>query len=301
MLRRPVLAGVVVVLALLVPATDVAVLAGRVGRLQVPTVSRTAGTWVVLGLDSRADLPAGAATADFGTTSDVPGARADVVVVLRETPEGLTAISVPRDVVVGTSSGPSRLALTWLQGPRSMVEGLCALGIPTGHLVTVDLAGFAAVVDAAGGIDVDVPEPVRDPMAGLDLPHAGRRHLDGATALAFVRSRHPEHLRNGSWVPAAVDPDGRALAVGILLRALSAAAHRMPPDPVRLQSMAWVASGALGVDSATTLREVAGVSGARIDRTEVLPVGAPSGTTLARLPTDATRAAVRAAGLSCTS
>ena len=57
---------------------------------------------------------------------------------------------------------------------------------------TVDLAGFAAVVDAAGGLDVDVPPPVRDTDTGLRIDEAGAHHVDGATALAMVRSRHPE-------------------------------------------------------------------------------------------------------------
>ena len=51
-----------------------------------------------------------------------------------------------------------RLALTWLDGPSATVDALCGPGIPTDHLVTVDLAGFAAVIDTTGGPDVDVPE-----------------------------------------------------------------------------------------------------------------------------------------------
>ena len=131
-----------------------------------------------------------------------------------------TAFSVPRDVVVSTADGPGRLALSWRGGPQQTVDALCGLGIPADHLVAVDLAGFQDVVDAAGGLDVEVPVPVRDPAAGLLLTRSGRQHVDGATALALVRSRHPEHLAGGTWVPAVVDPDGRADAAGSVLRAL---------------------------------------------------------------------------------
>jgi LCP family protein required for cell wall assembly len=253
---------------------------------------------VLVGLDSRADLPAGASPSAFGSPGDVPGARADVVVVLRRTGDGLRALSVPRDVVVrGTRGG--RLALSWLAGPGSTVAGLCSLGIPTGHLVSVDLGGFAGLVDAAGGIDVEVPAPVRDPYSGLDLPVAGRRHLDGTTALALVRSRHPEHLSGGRWVPAPVDPDGRAAAAGTVLRALAAAVRADRARPWRLQGVAWAASGALGLDDGTSPAELAGLLGRPLRSAAVLPVGPPVGGTLARSPTAATRAAVRAAGLSC--
>src|SRR5688500_13662941 len=170
-------------------STDAALLTGRLERLDVVPRAGDGTTWVLVGLDSRAHLPAGAHRTAFGSTQDVPGSRADIVVVVHISDAGsTTAFSVPRDVVVDGG----RLALTWLDGPQATLDGLCGLGIPSDHLVTVDLGGFAAIVDAAGGLDVDVPRPVRDPAAGLELRVAGARHVDGATALAMVRSRHPE-------------------------------------------------------------------------------------------------------------
>jgi LCP family protein required for cell wall assembly len=285
-------------LLLVLAGTDAGLLAGRVHRVPLPAAA-AADTWVVVGLDARTDLPPGASPETFGTAAEVPGARADVVVVLTRTDGGLRALSVPRDVVVPTPAGGSRLALSWLDGPASTVAGLCRLGIPTGHLVTVDLAGFAAVVDAVGGIDVDVPGPVRDPLSGLDVPAAGRVHLGGAAALALVRSRHPEHLVDGRWAAAAPDPDGRAAEAGVVLGALAAAVRGSRARPWRLQALAWTASGALGLDRGTTPAELAGLLGAPLRSAQVLPVGPPVGGTLARFPTAATRAAVRAAGLAC--
>jgi LCP family protein required for cell wall assembly len=237
--------------------------------------------------------------ADFGTADDVPGARADVVVVVHQSDQGTSVLSVPRDVLAVTPRGPERLALSWLAGPEVTVGALCSLGIPTDHLVTVDLAGFAGVVDAAGGLDVDVPTPVRDEPAGLELTRGGRQHVDGATALAMVRSRHPEQLVDGAWVPAPVDPDGRATAAGTVLSALVGQIRGAAVRPWRLQRTAWAASGAVRVDPDTSVTELASLARADLGAVQVLPVGEPLGTAIARLPVRATSDAVRAAGMSC--
>ncbi|MCZ2816732.1 LCP family protein [Modestobacter sp. VKM Ac-2984] len=282
---------------------DAAVLAGRMGQIDVDLSGGPGDTdgrtWVLVGLDSRDRLPDGADATAFGTPDQVPGARTDVIVVVHQTDAATTVFSVPRDVVVRTDRRPGRLALTWLSGPRATVDGLCQLGIPTDHLVSVDLAGFAAVVDAAGGLDVDVPEPVRDPSAGLQLTGTGHQQVDGATALALVRSRHPEHLVDGEWVPAPVDPDGRATAAGTVLSALMTQVRSASLRPWRLQSVAWAASGALATDPGTSTGDLASLARAELDDLRVLPVGEPLGGTIARLPTADTRAAVASAGLSC--
>ena len=71
------------------------------------------------------------------------------------------------------------------------------LGIPVDHWALVDLAGFVDVVDALGGVTIDVDEHVQDRLSPPDEGGAwqafdirpGRRHLDGHEALAYVRSR----------------------------------------------------------------------------------------------------------------
>jgi polyisoprenyl-teichoic acid--peptidoglycan teichoic acid transferase len=72
------------------------------------------------------------------------------------------------------------------------------LGIPIDHYALVDLSGFVDVIDALGGVTVDVAERVRDrlspatpdgPWRSFDI-RPGRQHLDGETALAYARSRH---------------------------------------------------------------------------------------------------------------
>jgi LCP family protein required for cell wall assembly len=278
---------------------DAAVLDSRIDRFDVDLPDGPGDTWVLVGLDSRADLPAGATAKQFGTTEDVPGSRADVVLVLHETADGPEVLSVPRDVVVRTDVGAGRLALTWLDGPQATVDALCNLGIPTDHLVALDIAGFASMVDALGGLDLEVPAAVRDPYSGLLLERPGAQHVDGTTALAMVRSRHPEERVDGRWVPAPVDPDGRAETAGTVLSALADAGDRAILRPWRLQRAAWTGSDAVSVDDGTSLADLAGLATAATGPVKVLPVGDPVGDRIVRLPTDETKQAVADAGLSC--
>ncbi|HEV8165003.1 MAG TPA: LCP family protein, partial [Actinomycetota bacterium] len=65
------------------------------------------------------------------------------------------------------------------------------------HYALVDLKGFVDVVNALGGVTVEVTKPIRVEVdrLGTEGPRPafvlqpGRRHLNGYTALAYVRSR----------------------------------------------------------------------------------------------------------------
>jgi polyisoprenyl-teichoic acid--peptidoglycan teichoic acid transferase len=72
------------------------------------------------------------------------------------------------------------------------------LGIPIHYYAMVTLDGFVGVVDALGGVTMDVPKTIIDPT----YPHedgsvvrieivAGRHHFDGHMALAYARIRRP--------------------------------------------------------------------------------------------------------------
>jgi LCP family protein required for cell wall assembly len=71
------------------------------------------------------------------------------------------------------------------------------LGLPIDHYALVDLKGFVDVVDALGGVTVEVTKPIRVEVdrLGTEGPQPayvlqpGRRHMGGFTALAYVRSR----------------------------------------------------------------------------------------------------------------
>lgn len=84
----------------------------------------------------------------------------------------------------------------WFNAVKGAVGEL--LGIPIHFYAMVTLNGFVGVVDALGGVTIDVPKTIVDPT----YPHEdgsvvrieireGRQHLDGHMALAYARIRRP--------------------------------------------------------------------------------------------------------------
>ncbi|MER3418835.1 MAG: hypothetical protein C4343_07060, partial [Chloroflexota bacterium] len=74
------------------------------------------------------------------------------------------------------------------------------VGVRLDGAVVVNLAGFVRLVDAVGGLWIDVPARLYDPNYPLEDGSGhivldirpGCRHLDGRFALAYARSRHQD-------------------------------------------------------------------------------------------------------------
>jgi LCP family protein required for cell wall assembly len=71
------------------------------------------------------------------------------------------------------------------------------LNVPIDYYVALNFAGFEQIIDAAGGVDIDVPAPIDDPAypgPNYSYMHihfdAGFQHMDGAQALQYARTRH---------------------------------------------------------------------------------------------------------------
>ena len=264
---------------------DVAVLVHRPTRVDIAmpsTSSPTAGeTWLILGTDSRATVPGDQNR--YGTTQDVEGSRADVIALMRPSEAGLTVINLPRDLTVNSKGMElDRLATTYIPGPQNTVNALCTgLGVPTTHLVTIDMAQFADIIDSLGGIEVDIPEPVRDAYTGLNLTSAGTRRLSGIDALALVRSRHPEILRDGTWV-AMSEADGaqrRSESTTMVMQAVLSAVGQKSGNPLALHQLAHTVAGNITLDSGTGLGDLIAL-GRRVSKAKKA-----SSTTIIDLPT----------------
>ena len=159
---------------------------GPLQRVTDPTpvpwdgVSRV--TILVMGLDYR----------DWSEGDDVP--RTDSMILFSIDPVTKTAgmLSIPRDLWVTIPGvGENRINTAHFfaeaqnpgSGPISAaqtVEQNFGLRVP--YYVRLRFDAFLGIVDALGGVTVDLPAD----MGGLT---AGRHHLDGAQALAFVRDR----------------------------------------------------------------------------------------------------------------
>ena|GEM_PF-495834 len=121
-------------------------------------------------------------------------------------------VSIPRDSMVKipectTTSGQvlpatertmfnSAFARGWDHGGDIASAAACTIntvqentGLTIDHFVVVDFAGFKNLVDALGGIDINIPEDMYSKKAGKLTLKAGQQTLDGTTALKLVRAR----------------------------------------------------------------------------------------------------------------
>lgn len=139
--------------------------------------------------------------------------RTDTIVVAGLDPEdrGAAMLSIPRDLQLPIPGyGEDRINTANVYGYlydypgggpallRSTVEA--NFGIPIDGYLMLDFGAFEDLVDALGGIEVDVQEPLHDtryPDPRPRDPHAyktihfdaGLQHMDGQRALEYARSR----------------------------------------------------------------------------------------------------------------
>jgi len=119
----------------------------------------------------------------------VGGARGDALHVVGVNPAlgRATILNIPRDVCTSAgkiNNGHAR------GGPRGQADLASeVVGVPIHYAISVDFAGFDSIVNAMGGVEVDVPAPMDDPFSGAYFA-PGRLRMNGAQALAFARDRH---------------------------------------------------------------------------------------------------------------
>jgi LCP family protein required for cell wall assembly len=154
--------------------------------------TRGLGTnWLIVGSDSREGLDAQAQ--QRLRTGDTAGKRTDTI-MLAHLPDNDTKpvlLSIPRDLEVGIpGKGRNKINAAFAIGGAPLlvrtVEQFTGLRID--HYAEIGFGGFATMVDAIGGVEMDIKTTIRDEATGAVIP-AGRQKLDGAAALAFVRTR----------------------------------------------------------------------------------------------------------------
>lgn len=123
-------------------------------------------------------------------TGVAEASRSDTILVSKA---GKGALSVPRDTLVEIPGhGENKINAAFAYGgPELTVETLEDLtGLSVGNYIVVDFSGVEDIVDALGGVELEVEEPISVGLDGrnVDIP-AGRQNLDGLQALAYVRYR----------------------------------------------------------------------------------------------------------------
>ncbi|OXM68690.1 LCP family protein [Amycolatopsis vastitatis] len=186
---------------------------------------KVAQNLLLVGIDARTDaygnpLPQNVLDALHAGGGDDGGDTTDTMIVVHIPAGGAaaTAISIPRDSYVDIAGGfgKHKINSAYSRGKNASLPGLRAQGLSgaqlevaaneqgartaiqtvekfTGltinHYAAINLAGFDALSQAVGGVEVCLKAPVRDSYSGADFP-AGPQRLSGAQALAFVRQRH---------------------------------------------------------------------------------------------------------------
>jgi LCP family protein required for cell wall assembly len=138
-------------------------------------------------------------------TGSAEGKRTDSMMILHTGGGAPTLISLPRDSNVtipsfkGSDSGKlypatgrqTKLNAAYAEdGPELLVRTVEAnTGLHIDHYVEIGFAGFANIVDAVGGVEMNIPQDIKDTKSGADLKK-GTQTLNGEQALAFVRTRY---------------------------------------------------------------------------------------------------------------
>ena len=78
-------------------------------------------------------------------------------------------------------------------GPACTVKAVQQLtGLRIDRVIGIDFVGFQAMVDAVGGVEVNMCRPIIDAELGTVIPTAGEQLIHGDTALSLVRARKVE-------------------------------------------------------------------------------------------------------------
>ncbi|MEU0115398.1 LCP family protein [Streptomyces bobili] len=159
--------------------------------------------FLIVGSDSREGMTAEEKKALHTGSAD--GKRTDSMMILHTGSNGDTLISLPRDSdveipsFVGSDSGKryegtgrhTKLNAAYAEdGPELLVRTVeFNTGLRIDHYVEIGFAGFANIVDAVGGVEIDIPQDIKDTKSGADFKK-GKQTLNGEESLAFVRTRY---------------------------------------------------------------------------------------------------------------
>ncbi|MGI6030205.1 MAG: LCP family protein [Eubacteriales bacterium] len=128
--------------------------------------------------------------------TDAGGLNTDTILVVSfDTVNGkLNLLQVPRDSMLDVDRSNKRVNASFAIGGIEQLEEDIQnfLGIPIDRYAVVSILAFREIVDAVGGVEINVPQAMdyEDPYQGLTIHlEPGVQVLDGAKAEGFVRFR----------------------------------------------------------------------------------------------------------------
>ncbi|GAA1029216.1 hypothetical protein GCM10009557_16940 [Virgisporangium ochraceum] len=157
-------------------------------------VAKEAMNFLILGSDTRDPANTG-------------GSRTDTIIVAHLTHDRSSAqlISIPRDTWVhvpkssdgrnGNAHAKINAAFAWGGIPLMVQTVESYTGVRIDHVVVIDFAGFKEIIDALGGVEINVEEGFTSTHSvstpdGRRQFNQGVQTMDGATALDYARERY---------------------------------------------------------------------------------------------------------------
>ena len=173
---------------------------------------------------------------------DRVGARSDVMVLVHVPADhrNVTLIHFPRDLWVpipGRGNAKLNAAYAFGGAPLLVKTMQNMLGVKVDHVAMLGFEGFKSMTDAVGGVDVNVEEASE---GDGKVFKEGIQHMDGETALVFVRQRYM--LSEGD-----ISRGQRQLAFvkALMLKTLS---KEVLTNPIKLKDFTEAATSNLTVD-----------------------------------------------------
>ncbi|MET8952435.1 LCP family glycopolymer transferase [Streptomyces sp. NPDC004393] len=212
---------------------------------------------LLIGTDKRT----GKGNTGYGDAGSVGHADTNILLHVSKDRSNATALSIPRDLIVDVPDCPTKQA----DGTTKVIPGTkgvrfntslgqddrtpsCTMrtvteltGITPDDFMVADFNAVKTLTSAVGGVDVCLGKDIHDPDSHLNLKK-GMRHIEGETALAFVRTRH------------AVGFGGDLSRIQLQQQFLSALMRKLKSnstlsDPTKMLDVAEAATKALTVDS----------------------------------------------------
>jgi LCP family protein required for cell wall assembly len=187
----------------------------------------------------------------IGSDSDgsIANGRSDVIVLMHISGDRqkVYLVHFPRDIYVDVPGyGMDKINAAYAYGgPQLLVRTLQNLvDVSVDHMVVVGFAGFKAMTDAVGGVDVYAEEASNE----FGPIHVGVNHLDGEAALWFVRERY--QLSQGDL------SRGRrqqAFVKALMLKVLS---KETLTNPLRFAELVDAATRSVIVDNAFSVADI---------------------------------------------
>lgn len=171
-------------------------LGGNITRLASGVQDIAGGAGVATGLKDTSDegftvLVMGV-DAQPGAAIDI-GVRPDALMVIRFDPasDSCRSLSIPRDTRVELPGyGMSKINHALMVGgiPYQLLVTEDFIGTPIDHYLLIDFVAFSRLVDAVGGVEIDISEELDDREGDLRYEE-GTYQFDGDEALAYARFR----------------------------------------------------------------------------------------------------------------